>query len=287
MSRTLGVIGGSGLYELDGLTDREEISHDTPWGPPSDIITAGRLGDTRLLFLPRHGRGHRLAPHEIEYRANIFALKAAGAEQVLSVSAVGSLREEYRPGELVCVDQYIDETRARPRSFFERRGMVAHVAFADPTCDALREALVASAEEVGAKVHPRGTYVCIEGPQFSTRFESKAFRAAGADIIGMTNLPEARLAREAELPYASLALVTDYDAWKEGEAVDMERVVAVMRANVETARKVVRALAKRLPDPKQSPASSAMATAIATARDRIPAETLKSLAPLLGKYLPA
>jgi len=285
--RTLGVIGGSGLYELDGLTDREEISHDTPWGPASDTITAGRLGETRLLFLPRHGRGHRLAPHEIEYRANIFALKAAGAEQVISVSAVGSLREEYKPGDLVCVDQYRDETRARPRSFFERRGLVAHVAFADPVCDSLRDALFAAARGVGAKVHARGTYVCIEGPQFSTRFESKEFRAAGADIIGMTNLPEARLAREAELPYASLALVTDYDAWREGAAVDMESVIAVMRANVETARKVVRALAARLPDPKASPASSALAGAIATARERIPMETLRSLAPLLGKYFPA
>jgi 5'-methylthioadenosine phosphorylase len=286
MARTLGIIGGSGLYELEGLSNVEEVRVDTPFGAPSDAIVRGRLGDTTLLFLPRHGRGHRLAPHRINYRANVFALKELGAEQVLSVSAVGSLQEDVHPGEIVLVDQFIDRTRARASTFFDDFGIVAHVGFGDPVDRALLEAAAAAAREVSARIHVGGTYVCMEGPQFSTRAESMLYRSWGAKVIGMTNLPEAKLAREAELPYATLAMVTDYDCWHESEAaVSVETVIRVLQANVRTAREIVRALAKRLPDPSTSPATSALQHAIITSPELISNETRAVLAPLVGKYL--
>jgi 5'-methylthioadenosine phosphorylase len=284
---TLGILGGSGLYEMDGLQRVEQLRVSTPFGEPSDAIVRGELDGVTLLFLPRHGRGHRIAPHRINYRANLFALKELGAEQLVSVSAVGSLKQEIAPGHMVLVDQFIDRTRGRVSTFFEDEAMVAHVAFGDPVDSALSAGLHAALVEVGATVHRGGSYVCMEGPQFSTRAESELFRSWGASVIGMTNLPEAKLAREAELPYATLAMATDYDCWHEAEAhVTVENVIAVLSRNVGVARQALHALLTRLPDPAQSPASSALAGAIITAPEYISAETRRRLAPLIGRYLP-
>ena len=286
-TRTVGVIGGSGLYAMEGLENVEQFTVETTFGAPSDAVVSGTLsgphGDTRLLFLPRHGRGHRIPPHQINYRANILALKSLGAEQLISVSAVGSMKESIKPGDMVVVDQFIDRTRTRPSTFFED-GVVAHVEFADPVDGALAECLYRASVEVGARVHRGGTYVCIEGPQFSTRAESRLYRSWGVDVIGMTNLPEARLAREAELPYATLALATDYDCWHQGEeSVTVEAVIAVMQQNIATARKIVRAVATKLPDPAKSPATTALQHAIMTAPDQIPADARTRLEPLLAR----
>jgi 5'-methylthioadenosine phosphorylase len=287
MQTTLGIIGGSGLYDLPGLTQIEEVTLTTPFGSPSDVIVRGRLGETQLLFLPRHGRGHRIPPHRINYRANVFALKILGAQQVLSVSAVGSLKEEIAPGDMVVVDQFIDRTRARASTFFEEHGVVAHVSVADPTDAALSSAVQAAVTSVGGRVHMGGTYVCMEGPQFSTRAESNLYRKWGADVIGMTNLPEAKLAREAELPYASLAMATDYDCWHDSAAaVSVEAVIAVLTRNVDLARQTISALAPRLPDPSASPASQALQNAIITSPAHVSRATRELLAPLIGKYLP-
>lgn len=284
--RTVGVIGGSGLYEMEGLEDVEEHEVSTTYGDPSDKIVSGRIGETRLLFLPRHGRGHRFAPHQINYRANILALKQLGAEQVISVSAVGSMKEGIAPGDMVVVDQFIDRTRTRPSTFFEDLGVVAHVELADPVDAALAGALYTSAVEVGAPVHRDATYLCIEGPQFSTRAESNLYRSWGVHVIGMTNLPEARLAREAELPYATLALATDYDCWHQGhESVTVEAVLEVMRKNIATAKAILKTVASRIPDPADSPVSSAMKHAVMTAPELISDEARAKLEPLIGKYL--
>jgi 5'-methylthioadenosine phosphorylase len=284
--RTVGVIGGSGLYEMEGLEDVEEHEVSTTYGEPSDTIHSGRIGETRMLFLPRHGRGHRFAPHQINYRANILALKQLGAEQVISVSAVGSMKESIAPGDMVIVDQFIDRTRTRPSTFFEDLGVVAHVELADPVDAALANALYTSAVEVGAPVHRDATYLCIEGPQFSTRAESNLYRSWGVHVIGMTNLPEARLAREAELPYATLALATDYDCWHQGhESVTVEAVLEVMRKNIATAKAILKTVAARIPDPATAPASSAMAHAVMTAPDRISDQARAKLEPLIGHYL--
>ncbi len=285
-ARVVGVIGGSGLYDLPELTERREHAVTTTFGAPSDVVMEGRIGPTRYLFLPRHGRGHRFAPHEINYRANVLALKQLGAEQIVSISAVGSLREDRRPGDLVVVDQFIDRTRMRPSSYFEGLGVVAHVAFADPIDHALASALFAAADEAGARVHRGGTYVCIEGPQFSTRAESRLYQSWGADVIGMTNVPESRLAREAQLPYATLALVTDYDAWRaEEEGVTVADVVAVLHKNVESARRTLVAIAGRLPDPATSPARTALAHAILSAPGNVTPEARLKLAHILPSSL--
>ncbi len=285
--RRLGVIGGSGLYELEGLTDVEEIAMMTPFGAPSDSIVAGTLGDTRLLFLPRHGRGHRLPPHRINYRANVLALKMAGAEQILSVSAVGSMKEDIHPGDMVVVDQFIDRTRHRVDTFFDDDGVVAHVGFAHPIDESLAESLAAASSAAGATTHEGGTYLCMEGPQFSTFAESSLYRSWGVSVIGMTNFPEARLAREAELPYATLAMVTDYDCWHEThEAVTVEAVVAVMHQNVAKAKEIIIELALAVPDPSGRPATSALAGAIITQPDCISSDVRDKLRPLIGKYLP-
>jgi len=283
--RTLGIIGGSGLYQMDGLEGVEELRLTTTFGEPSDAIISGYAGETRMLFLPRHGRGHRIPPHRINYRANILALKEAGAEQIVSVSAVGSLKESIHPGDIVLADQYYDRTRSRAGTFFEDDGVVAHVEFADPVDAALQEALYRAALQRGARVHRGGTYVCIEGPQFSSRAESNIYRSWGVDVVGMTNLPEARLAREAELPYATMALVTDYDCWHQTEeSVTVETVMAVLNQNVATARAILRAVAAMLPDPALSPATHALEHAILTERDHIPAKARERLRPLIGKY---
>ena len=282
--RVLGVIGGSGLYAMAELEEVEEHAVETTYGAPSDAIVSGRLGATRFLFLPRHGRGHRFAPHEINYRANVLALKQLGAEQIVSVSAVGSMKEQIAPGDVVLPDQFVDRTRHRPNTFFEGIGVVAHVELADPVDAALQQALYKAAITAGAKTHRGGTYVCIEGPQFSTRAESNLFRSWGVDVIGMTNLPEARLAREAELPYATVAMATDYDCWHQSEeSVSVNAVIAVLQKNVKMAQAMLRELASSVPDPSESPAHRAMEHAIITAPERVTEEAKKKLAPVCGR----
>ena len=285
--RTLGVIGGSGLYELPGLEAVERLRVSTPFGDPSDEIVVGRLAGARLLFLPRHGRGHRLLPSELPFRANVWALKSLGADCLLAVSAVGSLREEIVPGHVVVPDQIIDRTRGRQdESTFFGRGIVAHVQFADPFCPRLSRALLDAADAAGATVHAGGTYVCMEGPAFSTRAESHLYRSWGAHVIGMTNLQEAKLAREAELCFATLALATDYDCWHEAhDDVQIEDILRVIAANVELARRTVAALAPRLPAPAECACGRALEHAIITDRTMIPAAVKRDLAPIAGRYL--
>lgn len=285
--RTLGVIGGSGLYELPGLTDVERVRPKTPFGEPSDEIVVGRLGGTRLCFLPRHGRGHRLLPSELPFRANIYALKTLGVDSILAVSAVGSLREEIVPGHLVVPDQFIDRTRGRTEeSTFFGRGVVAHLQFADPFCPVLSKALVSAARGAGGTVHEGGTYVCMEGPAFSTRAESHLYRSWGGNIIGMTNLQEAKLAREAELCFATLALATDYDCWHAGhDDVHIEDILRIIAANADLARQTVAQLAPQLPERTSCPCPTALATAIITDRATIPPQVKRDLAPIAGKYL--
>jgi 5'-methylthioadenosine phosphorylase len=285
MQYVLGVVGGSGLYNMPGLESVEEVTVETPWGAPSDAVIRGRLGDTTLLFLPRHGRGHRIPPGAINFRANLFALKSLGATHVMSVSAVGSLRDEIAPGDLVVVDQFIDRTTRRVGTFFDEPGLAAHVSMADPVCPVLAAALAGAARSTGAKVHKGGTYVCIEGPRFSTRAESHMFRAWGANVVGMTNVPECFLARELELPYATLALSTDYDCWKEHEgAVDVPAVLAVIRKNVDRAQHTIRALAQHLPDPATSPAYGVLEHAVMTDLATLTPALRAKFKPILGKY---
>ncbi len=283
MSYVLGVLGGSGLYEMEGLSDVREVDVDTPFGKPSDVLVRGTLPDgTQLLFLPRHGRGHRVPPHQINYRANVCALKKAGATHLVSVSAVGSMKEEIVPGHLVVVDQFIDLTKRRISTFFED-GIAGHVPFADPVCTLVAGALANAAESVGARVHRGGTYVCMEGPQFSTRAESRLYRSWDVSVIGMTSMPEAKLAREAELPFATLALATDYDCWHSAhDDVTVEAVVATMKKNVSVAKKTLVALATSLPDPERSIAHGASRGAVMTATSSIPEETRSRLSWLVG-----
>jgi len=243
---TLGIIGGSGLYAIDGLEARRSLDIDTPWGRPSDALIEGRIGAVRLVFLPRHGQGHRLPPTEVPYRANIAALKIAGVTDVLSISACGSLQEQYAPGDVVAADQFIDRTFARDKSFFGA-GLVAHVSMAEPVCARLSALAADAAEAAGGRVHRGGTYLAMEGPQFSSRAESNLYRQWGCDVIGMTNMPEAKLAREAELPYATLAMVTDYDCWRAGtEAVSVSNVLETMAQNTALARRAIVQLADAL-----------------------------------------
>src|SRR5438445_3287358 len=277
---TLGVLGGSGLYDLPGLEGVERLGADTPFGEPSDELMIGRLGDTRLIFLPRHGRGHRLLPTEINFRANIFAMKCLGAAWIVSVSAVGSLREEIAPGHIVVPDQFIDRTRQRASTFFGR-GIVAHVQFADPLCPNLGRALVEAARAEGATVHAGGVYVCMEGPHFSTRAESHLYRSWGAHVIGMTNLQEAKLAREAEICLATMALATDYDCWNTAHGdVRIEDVIRVLQANVDLARRTIARVAARLPERRGCPCPNALENAIITDRQAIPPDVRRDLAPL-------
>jgi 5'-methylthioadenosine phosphorylase len=282
---TIGIIGGSGLYAMDGLTDVREVAVETPFGSPSDAIVCGRLGDTRLLFLPRHGRGHRLLPSELPFRANIWALKKLGAERIIAVSAVGSLREAIAPGHLVVPDQFIDRTFGRVGTFFGN-GIVAHVAFGDPVCPVLSTALIAGARRLGATVHTGGAYVCMEGPQFSTRAESELYRSWGAAVIGMTNLQEAKLAREAELCFATLALATDYDCWKQdAREVAIADVLAVLQANVALAKRIVHDVVPTLVAPSACGCGRALEHAIITDRALIPPAVRRDLAPIIERYL--
>lgn len=280
----LGVIGGSGLYQMAALSAIEERRIMTPFGPPSDAITIGTLGGERVAFLPRHGRGHRLGPSDVPYRANLWALKQLGVERVIAVSAVGSLREELAPLDLVVPDQLVDRTVGRARTFFDAEaGCVAHVGLAEPFCPATSAALAAaSAPEVGARVHRGGTYICIEGPQFSTRGESRLFRSWGLDIIGMTAMPEARLAREAGLCYAMLALVTDYDVWhQEEDSVTVQIVIERLHRNAAAAQATLHALIPRLATLEPCPCGTALAQAIVTNPAAIPAATRERLGLLL------
>ncbi|SIO05367.1 S-methyl-5'-thioadenosine phosphorylase [Vannielia litorea] len=246
MKRMIGIIGGSGLYDIDGLQDARWLTLDTPWGPPSDAIFTGTLGGVPLAFLPRHGRGHVHTPSTVPYRANIAALKMLGVTDVVSISACGSFREEMAPGDFVLVDQFIDRTFAREKSFFST-GCVAHVSMAHPTCPALGAEVAEAARGAGATVHPHGTYLAMEGPQFSSVAESRMYRSWGCDVIGMTNMPEAKLAREAELCYASLAMVTDYDSWHEGhDTVDITEILATLQGNSARAKETIANLPARL-----------------------------------------
>jgi 5'-methylthioadenosine phosphorylase len=282
-SSVLAIIGGSGLYRIEGLEHVEEVHVDTPYGPPSDAIVRGALGDTTLLFLPRHGRGHRIAPHRINFRANVCAVKKLGATHLLSISAVGSMQESIAPGHTVIVDQFIDLTRRRESTFFDE-GIVAHVGFADPVCAALSRAAGDAAERAQLRVHRGGTYVCIDGPQFSTRAESLLYRSWGVSVIGMTAMPEAKLAREAELPYALLALATDYDCWHATEEdVNVEAVLAVLSQNVAGAQRTIVELARALPSARESSASKALANAVVSAPSGVPAAARERLAWLLAR----
>jgi 5'-methylthioadenosine phosphorylase len=283
---TIGVIGGSGLYEMDGLEDIRWVSVRTPFGDPSDAYCVGRFGDRRVAFLPRHGRGHRLMPSELNFRANIWGLRALGAHWVISISAVGSMREEIRPLDLVIPGQFFDHTRRRVGSFFGD-GIVGHVGMADPVCADLGDLLEGAARETGARVHRGGTYLCIEGPQFSTRAESEIYRGWGVSVIGMTNMPEAKLAREAELCYATLALATDYDVWHpEHDAVTVEAVVANLVKNVATAREVLRRVIPRIGKPCTRGCHDALRDAVITGARHFPPRTRRRLDLLLRRYLP-
>jgi 5'-methylthioadenosine phosphorylase len=285
-----GIIGGSGLYQMPELTDVEEVNVDTPFGKPSDAFIVGTLDGERVAFLPRHGRGHRFTPTEVPFRANIYAMKLLGVEQILSASAVGSLQEKYAPLDMVIPDQFFDRTRARAReSTFFGGGIVAHVTFAHPVCAELGDVLEESCKVADVKVHRRGTYLCMEGPAFSTVAESNVYRSWGMDIIGMTNLQEAKLAREAEICYATLALVTDYDCWHEGhDAVTVETVVEYLNKNVRNAQLIMKDAVKRLSG--RTPACkcpTALKNAIFTAPDLWPSETKQKLRAIVGKYSPA
>jgi len=281
----IGVIGGSGLYQMDGLKAVREVAVSTPFGKPSAKLVRGKLGATDLVFLPRHGKGHRWLPTEVNFRANIFAMKKLGVERIISVSAVGSLRAEIAPGHLVIPDQFIDRTSQRPSTFFGK-GLVAHISLADPFCGNLSEVLVQAAERSGATVHRGGTYLCMEGPQFSTRAESHMYRSWGAHVIGMTNLQEAKLAREAEICFGTLALATDYDCWNEQAGdVEIERVLAVLQNNVALARRTIAAAVGALSGPRNCLCASALKDAIITDRRLIPRKLRQDLKPILGKYL--
>ncbi len=281
---TIGIIGGSGLYQIDELTDVHETRVDTPFGSPSDAIITGVLEGTQVAFLPRHGRGHRLNPSEVPYRANIYALKTLGVERIISVNAVGSLREDIAPMDIVIPDQLIDRTRHRPSTFFEH-GVVAHTAFAEPFCPGLRDHVYTAASASGARVHYGGTYVVMEGPQFSTRAESDLYRSWNAHIIGMTALPEAKLAREAEICYAVLAFVSDYDCWHpEHASVTTEMILKALRAGVDTSRKVITESVCALPDKRDCACMTSLADAIVTPTHLIPEETRRALEPIAGRY---
>ncbi|MBI2501569.1 MAG: S-methyl-5'-thioadenosine phosphorylase [Deltaproteobacteria bacterium] len=280
----IGIIGGSGLYEIEGLKIIEEINFETPFGKPSDAFMAGEMAGRKVVFLSRHGRGHRLSPSELNFRANIWGMKKLGVEWIIAVSAVGSMREEIHPGDMVIVDQFFDRTRGRPSTFFTE-GVVAHVTFADPLCPSLRKILIQSGKTVGATIHEKGTYLCMEGPQFSTRSESNLYRKWGMDVIGMTNLQEAKLAREAEICYATIALSTDYDCWHEHHGdVTVDAIVAVLKKNVETAKKMIREAIKIIQHPRNCGCGEALKTAILTDRQAISPEAKKKLELIAGRY---
>jgi 5'-methylthioadenosine phosphorylase len=285
MSIQIGIIGGSGLYDMAELTDRRDVHLTTPFGDPSGPYVTGTLRGRRVAFLARHGAGHRILPSELNFRANIYGFKTLGVEWILSASAVGSLKQEYAPLDLVIPDQFFDRTRGRVSTFFGR-GLAAHVSFAHPVCATLHAIASDAAARAGATVHTRGTYVCMEGPAFSTRAESEHYRASGFDIIGMTNLQEAKLAREAEICYVTIALVTDYDCWHpDHDHVTVDMVIANLQQNASTAQRVIANAAERLPVERTCGCATALAAAIITRRDAIPEQTRRELEPIIGRYL--
>ena len=282
----IGVIGGSGLYEIEGLSEIKEVKISTPFGAPSDLYVTGMLDGVKMVFLPRHGRGHRFLPSEVNYRANIYGMKKLGVDRIISVSAVGSMKEEIVPGHIVIPDQFFDRTQGKRASTFFGEGIAGHVQFADPICADLSALVYTAAVEAGATVHKGGTYICIEGPNFSTRAESNIYRSWGVDIIGMTNIPEARLAREAEICYATVALATDYDCWYEGhDDVSVEAVIAVIKQNVEIACNIIRIAAGKAAKTRSCKCEDASRYAVMSKTETIPENTRNNLDLLIGKYL--
>lgn len=281
----IGIIGGSGLYQMETAKIVEETTIETPFGLPSDNLICGTLEGCDVVFLARHGKGHRIPPSAINFRANIYAMKILGVERIISVGAVGSLREKIEPGHIVVVDQFFDHTRGRRSTFFDE-GIVAHITLADPVCPDLREYIIRGCEAAGATFHPKGTYICMEGPQFSTRAESNVYRGLGMDVIGMTNLQEAKLAREAEICYATMALSTDYDCWHEAHKdVTVDQIIALIHQNVAMAQKIIMNVVPKLSMERTCGCGSALENAIITNRDSISKETRERLEPLIGKYL--
>ncbi|MCD6416844.1 MAG: S-methyl-5'-thioadenosine phosphorylase [Planctomycetes bacterium] len=281
----IGVIGGSGLYDMEGLTVLEELAVETPFGPPSDTIALVEVAGREVAFLPRHGRGHRLLPSELPFRANIYAFKKIGVERIISVGAVGSMREDVHPREVVVPDQFIDRTRGRADTFFGG-GVVAHVSFAEPVCAELSAILADTVEQCGGTVHRGGTYLCMEGPAFSTRAESQLYRSWSVDVIGMTNLQEAKLAREAEICYATMACVTDYDCWRESdESVTVEMLLENLRKNTELARKVICGAVPLIPHERACPCANALGSALLTDLDQIDDATRDRLDAIIGRYI--
>ena len=286
MGSEIGIIGGSGLYDMEGLTDRTEVTLDTPFGPPSGPYVTATLRGRRVAFLARHGAGHRILPGDLNFRANIFGFKLLGVERILSASAVGSLREDYRPLDIVVPDQFFDRTKGRISTFFGG-GIAAHVGFSHPVCGELAGLAVESARAVGARVHGSGTYVCMEGPAFSTLAESNTYRSWGFDIIGMTNLQEAKLAREAEICYATIALVTDYDCWHpDHDSVTVEMIIGNLVENASTAQRIIAEAVGSMPAARNCKCGRALESAIITRPEHVPADVKRALAPIIGKYLP-
>jgi 5'-methylthioadenosine phosphorylase len=283
--KVVGVIGGSGLYEMEGLEQVETLSLTTPFGAPSDSFIVGRLEGVKVAFLPRHGKGHRISPSSLNFRANIYGMKMLGVQSIIAVSAVGSMKESIHPGHMVIPDQFIDRTTGRTSTFFND-GIVGHVSFADPVCPVLSQILFESGKEVGATVHKGGTYICIEGPQFSTRAESKLYRSWGVDIIGMTNIPEAKLAREAEICYATIAFATDYDCWHETAGdVSIGDVLRILAESTKIAKSAIRLAVKQIPEKRECVCSNALKYAVITGKKSIPEKTKKDLELIIGKHL--
>jgi 5'-methylthioadenosine phosphorylase len=283
--KIIGVIGGSGLYEMEGLEEIQTISLKTPFGDPSDAYVVGRLEGVKVAFLPRHGKGHRIQPSSLNFRANIFGMKMLGVQWIIGVSAVGSMKESIHPGDMVIPNQFIDRTVGRPSTFFSD-GIVCHISFADPVCPVLSQILSEAGKWAGATVHKDGTYLCIEGPQFSTRAESKLYRTWGVDVIGMTNIPEAKLAREAEICYATIAFATDYDCWHESEQdVSIGEVLRILAQSTKIAKSAIRNASKHLPDKRECICATALKYALITGKKFIPEKTMKDLEPLIGKYI--
>ena len=283
--KTIGVIGGSGLYEMEELSDFKSVSIETPWGNPSSNLVTGTLGDTRMVFLPRHGAGHTISPSEINFRANIYAMKAMGVEWIISVSAVGSMKEEIEPGHILIPDQFIDNTKGRPSTFFEG-DLVAHVSMAEPVCSVLSDCIKEASLGCIGTVHSGGTYICIEGPQFSTRAESHLYRKWEASVIGMTAMPEARLAREAEICYSIIALCTDYDCWNEDhDDVKVSDIIEIMNKNVDAAKKILAAVVDTIPEKRECPCVDALGYSIITSPDHVTEETRKRLELIIKKYM--
>ena len=281
----VGIIGGSGLYDMEGLEDPKWVSVDTPYGKPSDEYLTAELSGEEIVFLPRHGRGHKLLPSELNYRANIYGMKSLGVEYILSVSAVGSLKEEIKPLDFLIPDQYVDRTNQSRKTTFFGDGIVAHIGFANPSCDILNKLLYQAGEILGLNMHEKGTYLNMEGPAFSTKAESNLYRSWGMDVIGMTNMPEARCAREAEICYSTLAMITDYDCWHDSEDVNIDMIIQNLLKNAENAKKILKEVIPQIPQTRDCICSSALKEAIITDKDLIPEDAKKKLDIIIGKYL--